>query len=161
MKETLVAGIDLAVRRPSALCIAKPPIVLYISFVRNEYIPLLLSGLGVRVVAIDSPLSKPKGPWRRVDVLARKAGLKVLPPGWRGMRVLTEEGIRMKEELERKEIEVIETFPRAVKGELRYVYAYVEDRDLKDSLKACAVAYAYVLGEVKVVKAEDGAIYYI
>ncbi len=161
MKETLVAGVDLAVRRPSALCIAKPPIVLYLAFVTNECLVSMLSGLGVKVVAIDAPLSKPKGPWRKVDRLARRMGLKVLPPGWKGMRVLTEEGIKLKRKLENKGIIVIETFPRGVKGELRYVYTYTDDKDLGDSVKACAVAYAYVLKEAKVIKAEDGVIYYI
>ncbi len=161
MKETLVAGIDLAVRRPSAVCVAKPPIVIYLGFLRNDEVEYLLSGLGVKIVAIDSPLSIPKGAWREVDKLARKRGLKVLPPGWKGMRKLTEEGIKLKGKLEKRGITVIETFPRAVKGEWRYVHAYTEDKDLGDAIRACAVSCAYIRGEVKAVKAEDGAIYFI
>ncbi len=157
--KVICAGIDLAVRRPSALCITRFPIVTYLGFVADDELMNMIRFLEVQVVAIDAPLSMPRGPWRKVDVEARRMGLKVLPPGWKGMRKLTEKGIRIKESLERYGIEVIETFPSAVKVPL--VHAFPEQKDLLDSAKACSVACAYAKGLARSVKAEDGEIYYI
>ena len=157
--KVICAGIDLAVRRPSALCITRFPIVLYLGFVTDEELINIIRLLGVQVVAIDAPLSLPERAWRKVDLEAKKHGQKVLPPGWKGMRKLTEKGIRVKESLERYGIEVIETFPSAVKVPL--VHAFPEQKDLLDSVKACSVACAYAKGLARSVRAEDGEIYYI
>ena len=154
----LCAGVDLAVKRPSALCITRFPVVTYLNFVTDEEMINMLRYLEVQVVALDSPLSLPKGPWREVDLEARKRGLKVLPPGWRGMRKLTEKGIRIKEVLERYGITVIETFPSAMKVPL--VHTFPEQKDLLDAAKACSAACAYVKGTAKLIKAKDGEIYY-
>ncbi len=154
----LCAGVDLAVRRPSALCITRFPIVTYLGFVNDEELINMIRFLEVQVVAIDAPLSLPEGPWRKVDLEAKRRGLKVLPPGWKGMRKLTEKGIRIKRILESYGIEVIETFPSAMRVPL--VHAFPEQKDMLDSAKACSTACAYAKGLAKSVRAEDGIIYY-
>jgi predicted nuclease with RNAse H fold len=65
------------------------------------------------IVSIDAPLSLPRlGNLRKADLSLIKRGLRVFPPTFAGMRSLTERGIRLAGELQRKKIRVIEVHPR-------------------------------------------------
>lgn len=67
-----------------------------------------------RVVAIDSPLSTPRrGSLRAADRRLIERGLRVFPPTFAGMRSLTERGIRIAAELQKRNLEVIEIHPRS------------------------------------------------
>ncbi len=67
-----------------------------------------------KLIAIDAPLSFAKeGHLRPSDLEIRKIA-HTLPPDFRGMTILTERAIKLKTELEKSGVHVIETFPRAV-----------------------------------------------
>jgi hypothetical protein len=42
-------------------------------------------------------------------------GIKLLPPGWKGMREISEMGIRIAEDLRKKGVEVYEVYPYATR----------------------------------------------
>lgn len=68
---------------------------------------------GVKLVAIDAPLSLPQqGNLRRADTLLIQRGFRVFPPTFAGMRSLTERGIRLADMLRAKNLRVIEIHPR-------------------------------------------------
>lgn len=81
------------------------------------------------VVAIDAPLALPRGReslskrsnvhLRECDKELIRMGIKFFPLTIGPMRKLTERGIRLRVELERKDIMVIETYPGAAQDILR------------------------------------------
>ncbi|ALU11499.1 hypothetical protein EYM_01675 [Ignicoccus islandicus DSM 13165] len=147
----LVAGIDPAAVRPSTLCLFGS-----LNLTLKGDLETLLRvavGMGASVIAIDSPLQLPNGPMRDVDRKARKLGLKVLPPGWRGMRKLVE---RVLEALDETKVRVIETFPRGVGNYLNWIREM--DNDEIDACLCAIAAWAYLRRNHFEVKAEDGVI---
>ncbi len=149
----LVAGVDLAVRRPSALALYDGANA-FVKYCENETLIHLLKALRPSLVAIDAPLSVPNGPWRKVDLKAKRMGLKVLPPGWKGMRRLAETGKRLKEELEGSGIRTLETFPASV----RRLWRVPLEGDLRDALLCAMTAYRCLKGLCYCVKEDDGEI---
>ncbi|ABU81705.1 DUF429 domain-containing protein [Ignicoccus hospitalis] len=147
----LAAGVDLAVKRPSALAIFDGS-NFWTKFLDNEALAPTLGALRPELVAVDAPLEVPEGTWREVDLVARKAGLKVLPPGWRGMRALAEEGKRLREELVGRGIKVIETFP----APLRKLVGLPFEGDLLDAALCALTAYKCLRKECYYVRASDG-----
>ncbi len=162
-KKVLVGGVDLAARRPSAYAIgyADGKVVL-LGFAWNHQLPLILRNC--RVVAIDAPLSHAEG-YRQVDLEMKKRGYQVLPPGWRGMRMLVDEAIKLSASLQAAGVEVIETHPRSAEKSYKkdpledLVAARVKDKDLRDALICLAVAASYVKGSTLRISASDGTIY--
>jgi hypothetical protein len=66
------------------------------------------------LVAIDAPLSKPrKGGFRESDLGLVRRGLRVLPPGFKGMKGLTARGMRLSRRLKKQGLKVIEVHPRS------------------------------------------------
>jgi predicted nuclease with RNAse H fold len=65
------------------------------------------------IVSIDAPLSLPaRGNLREADASLIQRSLRVFPPTFAGMRLLTERGIRLAKKLRARKIRVIEIHPR-------------------------------------------------
>ncbi len=171
-----VAGIDLSgsPRRPSGVAIVYNGVLVYADklYFDNEIIDLLMN-YNVCLVAIDAPLSHAKG-YRRVDIKMKKKGFKVLPPGWRGMRMLVSRAIRIKIILESMGIHVIETHPSSAlknTGFRNLIEALsqiitVDDwsfmnkgRDVIDAVIAASVAWAHVCSRTEKISDIDGEIF--
>ncbi len=125
------------------------------------------------VVAIDAPLTPSSRGYRRVDVEAKRLGFRLLPPSWRGMRMLTERGMRLAEILEEEGYTVVETHPRSalisagcqpegwtecIEWCVHPVPRALAETHLVDALVSACVAYQYHRGVARVVSAEDGEI---
>ena len=168
-----VAGIDLAgsPRNPSGVCILFNTRIdfLGVLYSDEEIVSLILS-MKPRIAAIDAPLAHSPG-YREVDREMIRHGYRVLPPGWRSMKMLVTRALLIKEKLEENGIKVIETHPRsALKSsscssidELLAIHGISFEkrvsRDEFDAIIAALVAYHYELGDVEVVEACDGKIY--
>ena len=125
-------GIDLAgvESRPTGLCIMDDSLRhnSCLVYTDKEILDRTLE-CAPDVVAIDAPLALPRGRkslTKRSDVHLRacdrellKMGIKFFPLTIGPMRQLTERGIRLRAELERKGLMVIETYPGAVQDILR------------------------------------------
>ncbi len=174
-----LAGLDLAgsEKRITGLAIGDSTgrVLLLREAGEDKEILELLIGHRVTLVALDAPLSHAQG-YRHVDLEARRRGFKLLPPGWRGMRMLVERALRLGERLEANGVRVIETHPRSALlnagcsyDEWRRClssYLSLEDievrrlsRDLVDALIALAVAVSYAKGAAEVIKGNDGEIW--
>jgi len=162
-------------RKSSGLAFLEPGSSLLIFLVRTDqeiidavkkYMP--------KIIAIDSPLSHAKG-YRKVDILLKKHGYKVLPPGWPAMRRLVDRSVRLISIFEKLGIKVIETHPRSALrssncksiedllnslgySEISRIASFLT-QDEKDAIIASFVALYYDLGETVVFRAEDGEVY--
>ncbi len=130
----------------------------------------LVRALTPIAVAIDSPLAHATtGAWRRVDLLGRRLGLRLLPPSWRGMRRLVEEVRRLILPLG---LTLLETHPssavrisgcRGSRELLRACFdallAEPRSRDEEDAAIAACVARLFVDGRVARIEASDGSIW--
>jgi len=115
-----VIGVDLAgsENRPTGLCFLRGKMVKTKLVYGDEEISKEVTEFKPSLVAIDAPLSFPKDMnskylVRRCDKELRKLGIRFFSINLAGMRRLTERGIRLKLEFERKGFEVIETYPGA------------------------------------------------
>lgn len=119
-----VAGIDLAgvESKQSGFCILDRKLnAKTILIFQDKEILEAINKTRPKVVAIDAPLSLPKGRkslkkrskihFRQCDRELWKLGIKFFPITLGPMRKLTERGIRLKQVLERKKFEVIEVYP--------------------------------------------------
>lgn len=125
---------------------------------------------GVAVLAVDSPLSEPRGgAMRAVDREMIRRGFRVLPPSWRPMSQLTRRALALVREIGSP---AIETHPRSALrssgcgdvGELLDAMGISHgelprSRDALDAVVAAAVAAEAVEGRALEVRAEDGSIY--
>jgi predicted nuclease with RNAse H fold len=126
-----------------------------------------------QVIAIDSPLGFATS-FREVDLLMKRMGYPVLPPGWRSMRMLIERSLRLKNIIEKYNIYVIETHPRSalkssgcsnIEELLREEKININvnirslSRDELDAMIAAIVAKYYVKGDAFKVEAHDGIVY--
>ncbi len=173
---SIVGGVDLAgsPKRPTGIAIVKGGVLIFADkvFYDDEIINILTS-YNACLIAIDAPLSLAKS-YRKVDIAMKKQGYKVLPPGWRGMKVLTLRAIRLKRILESLGIHVIETHPSsAIRSSglhdiarLISFFIRVNDwsfmskgKDVIDAVIAACVAWSYVKCKTIKVKEVDGEIY--
>ncbi len=171
-----VAGIDLSgsPRRPSGVAIIYNGVLVHADklYFDNEIIDLLRN-YNVCLVAIDAPLSHAKR-YRRVDIKMKKRGFKVLPPGWRGMKMLVSRAIRIKIILESMGISVIETHPSSalkntgfknlVDALSRIIsindWGFInKGKDVVDAVIAASVAWAYVCSIAEKISDVDGEIF--
>jgi hypothetical protein len=127
-KSSKVVGIDLAgsEKRATGFCLLERNRADVSVLLTDEDI-LRAVGKGVRAAAIDAPLSLPRGRcclkddcpcvgkahFRVCDLELRKMGIKFFPITLGPMRQLTLRGLRLKEKLESRGIEVFETYPGA------------------------------------------------
>jgi predicted nuclease with RNAse H fold len=123
-----VVGIDLAGshKRPTGFCFLERNRA-EVSVLHTDEEILRAVGKGVHAVAVDAPLSLPRGRcclrddcpcagkahFRACDLELRAMKIKFFPITLGPMRQLTVRGLRLKESLERKGIEVFETYPGA------------------------------------------------
>ena len=108
----------------------------------------------------------------------KKLGFKVLPPGWRSMKLLVDRAIRLKSLLEDKGIEVIETHPLSALRSSGYsdieqlinglgIAINIENKhllkikDVADAIIAAIVAKLYLKSKTLKVSDVDGTIYLI
>ncbi len=171
----VVAGVDLAAyqHRPTGVAVLSDSNVLFIGIMHSdqEIIGLIQSYKPV-AVAIDSPLAHAET-YREVDILMKKHGYPVLPPGWRTMKPLVDRAVRIKKILEDNGIPVIETHPksalrssgcRSLDELLKNTGIEIDlkrklTRDEADALIAAIVARFYVENNALTVSARDGVIY--
>lgn len=121
----LVIGIDLAgvETRPSGFCVLDTESMraeTFLFYANNEIIQET-EKVKAKVVAIDAPLSLPKGRksleeksdvhLRQCDRELLRLGIKFFPITLGPMRKLTKRGIKIKEKLEKKGFKVIEVYP--------------------------------------------------
>ena len=157
----LVAGIDMAAKRPPSVCVLRGRVIEFVDFIEVELVAPFLSSLGVKLVGLDSPLSAPQDAWREVDLVGKRIGLKLLPPGWRAMRRLILRTLELLPYLRKYGIEFIETFPGAIDLECTFHYVDHRDYETKDHRDACLAAVSaltYLLGETMIIDASDGQI---
>lgn len=112
------------------------------------------------VISIDSPLSLPKGRdcikdscecrkfgiMREAERILRSRGVYVFPSLIRSMQPLTERGIRMREEFERRGFSVIESYPGAAQDILRIIRKKLSMKDLKEGLKNFGLTGEFING---------------
>ncbi len=174
----IVGGIDPSgtPRRPSGLALidTASATVVYAGLVyRDEEIVGTILRYKPVIVAIDSPLSPTTHGFRQVDLVMKRKGYPVLPPSWRGMRMLVTRSLRIMEILNRHGIGVIETHPRSALKSSNCLYVeelfdkvlrkydrrWLSSKDVCDALIASIVAKYYVEGRALPISAPDGVIY--
>jgi uncharacterized protein YprB with RNaseH-like and TPR domain/predicted nuclease with RNAse H fold len=113
------------------------------------------------LVSIDSPLSLPKGRdctkdscecrkfgiTREAERILRRRGVYVFPSLIRSMQSLTERGIYMKKEFEKRGVHVIESYPGAAQDILRIIRKKVSLEDLKQGLLSVGLIGEFVNGK--------------
>jgi predicted nuclease with RNAse H fold len=148
----LVAGVDLSVRRPSAIAVLDGCELAYFGLARgDDEILHAVSLLRPSVVAIDAPLSyPPEGrALRDVELELARLGYRLLPPLMGAMRELAARGIRLSRRLQCEVIEVHPTTSLKAMGISREELGRavgLSSRDLLDAYAAALTAVAYVKG---------------
>jgi len=170
-------GVDLAGNeaRPTGIAIiVDRQAYLKVIYTNDELISLTIR-LNPTVIAIDAPLTRPmKGEAiRMVDKLMLNLGFRVLPPGFPGMIMLTERGIKLKKNLEEMGVKVIETHPSSaikalgLKGRDEFLNFMINagfyisgqiNKHTIDALTAAYTALSHLSGKCFYVKAYDGEI---
>ncbi len=121
----MILGIDLAgsEKRPTGICVLneKMEIIEVKTLFKDEEIIEIAKKIKPKIIAIDAPLSLPKGRkglkkrsnihFRKCDKELRKFGIKFFPITLGPMRKLTERGIKLKKKLEGVGFKVIEVYP--------------------------------------------------
>ena len=118
-----IAGLDLAgsQNRPTGFCLIRDRAIFIAVLFSDLEISQEIRKTGPRVVAIDAPLSLPPGRqhiedrkgghFRSCDLELRKRGIRFFPITLGPMRGLTQRGLKLKSELSRPGLEVIEIYP--------------------------------------------------
>lgn len=118
-----IAGLDLAgsQNRPTGFCLIRDRAIFTTVLFSDGEISQEIRKTGPRVVAIDAPLSLPPGRrhiedrkgghFRSCDLELRKRGIRFFPITLGPMRGLTQRGLKLKSELSRTGLEVIEIYP--------------------------------------------------
>jgi len=112
------------------------------------------------LISIDSPLSLPKGRdctkdscgcrkfgiTREAERVLRRRGVYVYPSLIRSMQSLTERGMYLKKEFEKRGLLVIESYPGAAQDILRIIRKRVSLEDLKEGLRNVGLTGEFVNG---------------
>jgi hypothetical protein len=166
-----IVGIDLAGKQenPSGFCVLEGKHPILKTLYSDEDIIKCVKKVNPAVIAIDAPLSLPKGRcclekdckcavgghFRQAEQDIRPYG-RVLPLTFRGMKMLTLRGIRLAKEL-KKDFEVIETHPRTsqkmlgfkdLKDDLNQIYNLPDEptEHELDGVLAAITGYLYLIG---------------
>ncbi len=177
MKDAGVAGLDLAgsPRNPSGLAILslqREVIVLKLLYSDKEILDALAEHRPL-VIAVDAPLSVPGEGLRRVDRKMISLGYRVLPPGWRSMRMLSERAVKLKDLIERNlNAVVIETHPLSAlkSSSCSSIDELIRELELTcnvesasvhevDALISSLVALRYLSGMSLVISEVDGVVH--
>ena len=149
----IYCGLDLAgsEKRKTGICFLdkRMKIIFCSSVYSNEEIIRLIKKFKPKVVAIDAPLSIPKGRksldersnihFRKCDLELRKMGIKFFPITLGPMRSLTKRGIKIKNILEKMGFTVIETFPGGAQDILNIPRKTKGKEKLYDGLKKLGI----------------------
>lgn len=181
-KREIFVGIDLAAseRRNTGFCVlfadkqkpfAETKILHSDEEIMQEIVKVAKEAKGQFVVAIDAPLSLPRGRslkdferkvkkkgghFRQCDLELRKLGIKFLPVTLGGMRKLTLRGIGLKKRLKKFKAVVIEVYPTGAQrllgidkqGIKQFVDFYGKKTpDELDAITAAYVALCYAKGK--------------
>lgn len=153
----MYAGVDLAAlpKNPTGLALYDGRVFTCHTFRNNEEILGLVLSANPSVVAIDAPLTLPRGRCcfddaccgtrkiRECDRMLIKKGFRVFPPGFSFMKQLTLRGKALREELEAAGCKVIEVHPRTTMRILD-IKAFEGPRNEHES-DACAAALTALL----------------
>jgi len=146
-------GIDLAVKRPSAVGILENNIVCVKELMDN--IEIYEECKDALVISIDAPLSTSNG-FREVDKEMIRKGYKVLPPSW--MRELVNKAIALKELFVNKV--VIETHPTSSLKNLNLNWReFSSKKDIIDAVICALTSYYYFIRKTMEISSIDGSIY--
>lgn len=124
-----IIGMDLAGKpeNPTGICFLDSPKLNFSTFFEDNDILSYIYDVDPSLIVIDAPLSLPKGRcclsnecicskdgghFRAAEVEIRKYG-RTLPLTFHGMRMLTERGIKLADELKKK-YTVLESHPRTI-----------------------------------------------
>ncbi|MET1102255.1 MAG: DUF429 domain-containing protein [Pyrodictiaceae archaeon] len=170
-------GLDLSGswRRPSGIALIEGESLVYHGTIySDDEIIALIEEFDPLIVAIDAPLGLPQGrrSLREADRALQRRGFSLLPPAWKGMRLLISRALRLKRILEHRGIMVLETHPTSAlrssgcKSPEELVERILGSRvdlvgsvkDVVDAVIAALVAYAYINGGVWCIEARDGGI---
>ena len=144
-------GIDLAVKRPSAVGVLKDRLI---EVYELDDEGIIKTCWDAEVIAIDSPLSHSKG-FRDVDRNMIKMGYRVLPPSW--MKSLVDKAIFLSSSLKGK---VIETHPTSSLKNIGLDWRkFNVKKDVVDAIVSALVAKFYVEGNAMEIRGIDGVIY--
>ncbi len=167
-ERNLVAGIDLAVTRPSTIAVLSD----CIEIDRAKSSELISRLSHAKLVAIDAPLSLPsKGAFRDFERLLLRRGYKLLPLTLTSMTKLALKGTKLKRTLEERGIIVLETHPTSARKALGLSSEDIvnvmkrwelcegppKNQDEIDALTCLLVALLYMDGRVEEIKGEEGS----
>lgn len=146
-------GIDLAVKRPSAVGILEGDVVCVKELMTNEEIYEVCKD--ALVISIDSPLSHSSG-YREVDKAMKRMGYKVLPPSW--MKSLVDRAISLREMF--SNAIVIETHPTSSLKNVSINWKEIDrSKDVVDAIMCALVSLYYYKNKALEISASDGKIY--
>ena len=148
----IVVGIDLAgsEKRNTGICALNDNLEAkcFIAH-KNEEILEIVEKLRPDLIAIDAPLSLPKGRksldrkekihFRECDRKLLELGIKFFPITLGPMRILTKRGIKLRKILEKKGYKVIEVYPGATQDILRIARKNVSLKKLRSGLKKLGI----------------------
>ena len=171
MKNDLFIGIDLAAlpQNQTGVCRCDGRRFDSLTLYGDDEILGYVRENGPRVVAIDAPLTLPRGRccWddaccgprkiRECDRLLIARGHRVFPPGFSFMKQLTLRGKSLKEQL--ADFEVIEVHPRTsmkIIGPREFPMA--KNQHERDACAAALTAYLYAKGKCEVLGDDEGAV---
>jgi len=150
IKAQEIAGLDLAAleNRQSGYASARGTKILY----SDDEIIHEIRKQGIKLVAIDAPLSMPrKYHYRDCDIAIRKAGIKIFSFNLPALRLLAKRGKRLKRKLGKLGIETIETYPHAVMKlstrASKVFHATNGTKHERDAVVCRLVALAYAKGK--------------
>jgi predicted nuclease with RNAse H fold len=144
----IVIGIDLAgsEKRNTGICALNEKLEAKCFVVhKDEEILELIENFKPNLIAIDAPLSLPKGRknldrrekihFRECDKKLFELGIKFFPITLGPMRMLTKRGIKLRRILEKKGYKVIEVYPGATQDILKIARKSVSLKKLREGLE--------------------------
>jgi predicted nuclease with RNAse H fold len=148
----IVIGIDLAgsEKRNTGICILNENLEAKCFVVhKDEEIVNLIEKFKPDLIAIDAPLSLPKGRksldrrekihFRECDKKLFELGIKFFPITLGPMRMLTKRGIKLRKILEKKGYKVIEVYPGATQDILKIPRKNASLKKLREGLKKLGI----------------------
>jgi len=148
----IVIGIDLAgsEKRNTGICILNENLeTKYFVVHKDEEILDLIEKFTPDLIAIDAPLSLPKGRksldrrekihFRECDKKLFELGIKFFPITLGPMRMLTKRGIKLRRILEKKGYKVIEVYPGATQDILKIARKNVSLKKLREGLEKLGI----------------------
>jgi len=148
----IVVGVDLAgsEKRNTGICILKEDLAAKCFVVhKDEEILELIEKFKPDLIAIDAPLSLPKGRksldrkekihFRECDKKLFEFGIKFFPITLGPMRMLTKRGIKLRKILEKRGYRVIEVYPGATQDILKIPRKSVNTKKLREGLKKLGI----------------------